>query len=152
MGGHRQGQAFLCLDSLDEVAPALRPEMITLINRWAHQTGGTWIIGSRFTEYKGGQFAPGLFTEWELQPLEQTTRRDLARRLVPVLSQLLPMPQRQAPPDPEIVVQAIETHPQAPRPGARIRCCFQSGGCGAGPAGPLPTSRAALYQQVSRRC
>jgi NACHT domain len=65
-----EGYAFLCLDSLDEVVPAQRADIIALINREAVRCGGTWIIGSRFTEYKGGQFIHGQFTEWELQALD----------------------------------------------------------------------------------
>ena len=82
------GYVFLCLDSLDEVVPAQRPDIIALINREAVRCGGTWIIGSRFTEYKGGQFLHGQFTEWELQALDQTMRLELAQRLFPVLSDL----------------------------------------------------------------
>ncbi len=143
----QQGQAVLCLDSLDEVAPALRPEIITLLNRWARQSGGIWIIGSRYTEYKGGQFAPGQFTEWELQPLEPATRRELARRLVPVLYQLLPTTRSDVPPDAEIVVQAIETHPQAAAWGENP-LLFSLAAAVHIQQGHLPISRAALYQQV----
>src|SRR5207249_1222186 len=50
------GQAFLCLDSLDEVAPNQRAKMIEWINTWASRPGNTWVVGSRFTEYKNGQF------------------------------------------------------------------------------------------------
>ncbi len=143
----QQGQACLCLDGLDEVAPALRPEIIARINDWAQQTGGTWIIGSRFTEYKGGQFAPGQFTEWELQPLEHTTRQELARQLVPVLHQLLSAPESSRMPGPEAVVQAIETHPQATSWGENPLLFSLAVGVQV-QYGSLPTSRVVLYQQV----
>lgn len=143
----QQGQAFLCLDSLDEVAPALRPEIIARINGWAQQAGGTWIVGSRFTEYKGGQFAPGQFAEWELQPLEHAARQGLARRLVPVLHHLLSVSESSRMPDPEAVVQAIETHPQATSWGENPLLFSLAVGVQV-QHGSLPTSRAALYQQV----
>lgn len=79
------GNAFLCLDSLDEVLPALRPEVIAFLNKEAPRCRGTWIIGSRFTEYKGGQFAHSQFAEWELQALSEQERLALARQLLPAL-------------------------------------------------------------------
>src|SRR5260370_5346979 len=79
------GNAFLCLDSLDEVLPALRPDVIALLNKEALRCRGTWIIGSRFTEYKGGQFTHGQFAEWELQALTEPDRLALARQLLPAL-------------------------------------------------------------------
>src|SRR5436305_3915566 len=77
-----EGNAFLCLDSLDEVTPDLRSRIIELINSWAAEKGNTWIIGSRFTEYKGGQFKQGQFSEWELLPMNRVLRLELARRLL----------------------------------------------------------------------
>ncbi|MEO6892523.1 MAG: hypothetical protein ABI456_22550, partial [Ktedonobacteraceae bacterium] len=77
------GNAFLCLDSLDEVLPALRPEVIAFLNTEVPRCRGTWIIGSRFTEYKGGQFAHSRFAEWELQSLDKQQRLTLARQLLP---------------------------------------------------------------------
>jgi HEAT repeat protein len=79
------GNAFLCLDSLDEVLPALRPDVIAFLNKEAPRCQGTWIIGSRFTEYKGGQFAHSQFAEWELQALSEQERLALARQLLPAL-------------------------------------------------------------------
>ena len=100
-----QGRAFLCLDSLNEVVPALRPDMISLINREALRCGGTWVIGSRFTEYKGGQFAYGQFAEWELQPLDQVMRLELARHLFPILADML---HRVPASSPEAFLEALE--------------------------------------------
>ncbi|HEX4206659.1 MAG TPA: HEAT repeat domain-containing protein [Ktedonobacteraceae bacterium] len=81
------GQALLCLDGLDEVIPALRPALIAHLDSEALRSGGTWVIGSRLAEYKGGQFTPGSFATWELQALDKQTRDDLAHRLFPILTQ-----------------------------------------------------------------
>ena len=78
-----EGRAFLCMDSLDEVAPEQRPSMIRIVNEHATSTGNIWIVGSRFTEYKGGQFRRGQFAEWELQPMTHGLRQELAHRLLP---------------------------------------------------------------------
>lgn len=86
------GQAFLCLDSLDEVLPDQRPAIIAFINREALLAGGTWIISSRFTEYQGGQFSSSSFVEWELLPLDAALRRQLAAHLLPPLADLLRRP------------------------------------------------------------
>lgn len=89
MAAINEGRAFLCLDSLDEVVPAERAAVIAFINREAVRCGGTWVIGSRFTEYKGGQFLHSQFAEWELQPLDETMRLEMAQHLLPVLAHLL---------------------------------------------------------------
>ena len=85
----QSGQAFLCLDSLDEVLPTWRSDVITFLNVKAPHYGGTWIIGSRFTEYKGGQFSHSQFTEWELQALNEKERTELASQLLPLLHKAL---------------------------------------------------------------
>ena len=85
----RQGHAFVALDSLDEVAPDHRPRMIELVNSRASEQGNTWIVGSRFTEYKGGQFKQGQFSEWELLPMDARLRRELATKLLPEIATLL---------------------------------------------------------------
>src|SRR5262249_1078497 len=79
------GHAIICLDSLDEVLPQHRPAVISQINTWAVRPGGVWVVGSRFTEYKGGQFAQSQFDEWELAPLDERTQLALAQRLLPAL-------------------------------------------------------------------
>lgn len=84
-GAINAGRAFLCLDSLDEVLPPLRPDVIALLNQEASRCRGVWIIGSRFTEYKGGQFASSQFAEWELQALGEQERLSLAHHLLPAL-------------------------------------------------------------------
>jgi HEAT repeat protein len=84
-----QGQAFMCLDSLDEVPPKVRPEEIRLINEWTSSTNSIYIIGSRFTDYKGGLLRSDQFTEWELQPMTLSLRQELAKRLLPELYRLM---------------------------------------------------------------
>ncbi|GHO88019.1 HEAT repeat domain-containing protein [Dictyobacter formicarum] len=78
------GKAFIALDSLDEVSPDLRPKIIELINDWARIPGNTWIVGSRFTEYKGGQFKAGSFAEWELLPMSRELQNVLAEKIFAV--------------------------------------------------------------------
>src|SRR5207244_6755598 len=83
------GHAFVALDSLDEVDPGQRARMIEFINSRASEPGNIWLVGSRFTEYKGGQFKHGRFAEWELLPMSAQLRHDLATRLFPELQRLL---------------------------------------------------------------
>jgi hypothetical protein len=40
------GQAFVCLDSLDEVEPQRRQKMIEWVNAWEAEPDNTWVIGS----------------------------------------------------------------------------------------------------------
>ena len=145
------GNAFLCLDSLDEVLPALRPDLIALLNTEAPRCQGTWIIGSRFTEYQGGQFTHSQFTEWELQPLNEQERLDLARRLLPALSEA-------------IAEQASQMTPVAPSAEEFLKALHhqqQIAAWGENPlllslaailylqTGTLPASRTLLYAHVT---
>jgi len=57
----KRGHAFVALNSLDEVDPTRRAHMIELVNSRASEPGNIWLVGSRFTEYKGGQFKHGQF-------------------------------------------------------------------------------------------
>ncbi len=82
------GQALLCLDGLDEVDARLRPEVIAMINRDAARYDGVWLIGSRFTDYKGKQFDQAQFYEWEVKPLTDEQRQALAQALLPRLQRL----------------------------------------------------------------
>ncbi len=132
------GGAFLCLDSLDEVAPALRPDIIALINRQSGRWGGNWIVGSRFTEYKGGQFGHDRFAEWELTPLDHDLRQELARRLLAALG---------GDRDPIAFVVALEAHAQA-RAWGENPLLLSLAAVGYARAGALPTSRVALYREV----
>jgi len=141
------GHAMLCLDSLDEVVPVLRPDVIALINREVVRYGGTWIIGSRFTEYKGGQFTHGQFAEWELQPLDEKMRLKLAEHLFPVLIQALA-------PSPTLTI------PSASAFVALLKDDVHNATWGENPllfslaatiyvqSGTLPTSRALLYREI----
>ncbi len=141
-----KGRAFICLDSLDEVDPQQRPRIIELINFWSSNAGCTWVIGSRFTEYKGGQFKQGQFTEWELLPMDHTLRLELAQRLLPEIQRLLSIDPA-ASPSPVVFVNILEQHLQASAWGENpllFSLCavvfVQTGG--------LPSSRSMLYREV----
>ncbi len=106
------GQAFVALDSLDEVAPAQRSQMIALVNSLASDQGNIWLVGSRFTDYKSGQLKSGQFAEWELLSMTPQLRRELAEKLFPELCRLLLF---EANPclSPSDFVNLLENHPQA---------------------------------------
>jgi HEAT repeat protein len=144
-----RGHALVCLDSLDEVAPAQRPDMIALINRLAPECGGAWVVGSRFSEYKGGQFARGQFAEWEIQALGPVQRAELARRLLPVLHQLLHGSEEDISLqiDPAPFVAALAAHPHAAAWGQNP-LLFSLAAAVYVQEGALPSSRAALYGEV----
>ena len=146
------GNAFLCLDSLDEVLPALRPDVIAFLNKEALRCLGTWIIGSRFTEYKGGQFAHSQFTEWELQVLDERERLTLARQLLPTLYDALYR---------DVAQNLKPAMPSAEAYIEELQQCTQIATWGENPlllsltavlytqTGRLPASRAVLYAQVT---
>jgi HEAT repeat protein len=142
-----EGQAFVCLDSLDEVAPRERPEIIRLINELAARPDNTWVVGSRFTEYKGGQFKRGQFAEWELLPLDYEMRQHLALRLLPELYRLLPRTDASAVPEPAMFVQRLEYHQRAAAWGENP-LLFSLAATVFARTGTLPNGLAALYQQV----
>ncbi|GCE22476.1 HEAT repeat domain-containing protein [Dictyobacter kobayashii] len=137
------GQAVLCLDSLDEVLPAQRPEIIAIINRSATLYSGTWIIGSRFTEYQGGQFTSGRFSEWTLLPLNYTLRLQLAERLLPLLSQLLQTPQ----PSVETFIHALN-HDRRIAEWGNNPLLFSLAAIAYVRQGMLPAQRATLYASI----
>jgi HEAT repeat protein len=147
-----EGGAFLCLDSLDEVLPALRPDVIAFLNREAPRCGGTWIIGSRFTEYKGGQFAHSQFAEWELQVLNEHARLALAHQLLPALYDVLygDMTQNLKPalPSAEAYVEALQQGTQIAAWGENP-LLFSLAAVLYTQTGRLPASRAVLYAQVT---
>ena len=99
-------------DSLDEVEPQQRARIIELINTWASSAGNTWVVGSRFTEYKGGQFKRGQFSEWELLPMNHAMRQELAQRLLSELQRLLQKPHRILL-SPLAFLNLLEHHPRA---------------------------------------
>jgi HEAT repeat protein len=146
------GKAFLCLDSLDEILPALRPDIIALINREALRCQGTWIVGSRFTEYQGGQFSHSQFAEWELQPLDKEKRLNLAEHLLPILHDILhqdiPADERPASPSAETFVQALQYDSQIAS-WAENPLLFSLAAVSYVQTGHLPATRAMLYQQVT---
>jgi predicted NACHT family NTPase len=142
--GIKNGQAFVCLDSLDEVDPQQRPRIIELINTWSLSSGGTWVIGSRFTEYKGGQFKQGQFTEWELLPMSDSLRLELAQRLLPELQRLLSVSYTILPLD-FVTVLGQHTYASA---WAENPLLFSLAAVVFTQTGGLPSSRAMLYREV----
>jgi HEAT repeat protein len=137
------GRAFLCLDSLDEVVPAQRPDIIALLDREAARCGGTWIIGSRFTEYKGGQFAQGQFAEWELQPLDKEMRLELAKHLLPLISHLLQQPATSSAED---FIEVLDKDARLAEWGTNP-LLFTLAAIVYAQTGMLPGSRATLYRE-----
>ncbi|MFL5702651.1 MAG: HEAT repeat domain-containing protein, partial [Ktedonobacteraceae bacterium] len=146
------GNAFLCLDSLDEVLPALRPDVIAFLNKEAPRCRGTWIIGSRFTEYKGGQFAHSQFAEWELQALNELERLALSRQLLPALSDALfsnvAQNLKPALPSAEAYVEELQQSTQIASWGENP-LLFSLAAVLYVQTGRLPASRAVLYAQVT---
>jgi RecA/RadA recombinase len=141
----RDGRAFVCLDGLDEVLPRLRAGIIRQINQLARRAGNIWIVGSRFTDYKGGQFQQGQFQEWELQPLDEERRLKLATQLLPELQRQLPQSVEHA--SPQGYVQALGGHRQAATWGANP-LLFSLGAVVYLRRGNLSGSRAMLYREV----
>ena len=144
--GINAGHAFLCLDSLDEVEPQQRSRMIELVNTLAARPGNTWIVGSRFTEYKGGQFKSSQFIEWELQPLSHELRLELAHRLLPELQHLLPI-STDIPMSPANFVHLLEQHSQAASWGENP-LLFSLTAIVFLKTGELPSSRTLLYHEI----
>jgi HEAT repeat protein len=141
-----RGQAVVALDSLDEVDPGQRARMITLVNDLASETGNTWLVGSRFTEYKGGQFKQGQFAEWELLPMSPQLRRELATRLLPELRHLL-VPGLVDTPSSASFVALLENHAHAAAWGENP-LLFSLAAVVFVKVGGLPPSRATLYRDV----
>lgn len=146
-------EAMFLLDGLDEVEPARRGEMIAQLNNWAAQPGGVWIIGSRFTEYKGGQFTEGRYREWELLPLDRAARLELARRLLPTLRRLGHTISSEGPGaleerlSPTALVDALEERPQT-RAWAENPLLLSLAALVYAREGALPARRAGLYSAV----
>jgi HEAT repeat protein len=141
-----RGKALLCLDSLDEVAPARRPDMIALINAGAREWGGMWIVGSRFTDYKGWQFERGEFSEWEMLPMTADLRTRLAERLIPLLYE--GMYEEEMPVGmPAVFVQTLQGRPQFAAWGENP-LLFTLAAVAFVHMGIFPESRAMLYEDV----
>lgn len=138
--------AVFLLDGLDEVEPARRARMIAWLNQWAAQPGGVWIIGSRYTEYKGGQFTEGRYDEWELLPLDRAARLELARRLLPALRRLSPA-ESAGRLSPTGLLDALETRPQT-HAWAENPLLLSLAALVYASQGALPGRRAGLYDAV----
>ncbi len=83
-----KGNAFICLDGLDEVINQ-REDIIGKINELTSHAGNIWIVSSRFTHFSvGEQLDLEKFTMWELLPMDAILRLELAKRLEPELQQL----------------------------------------------------------------
>ena len=141
------GRAFICLDSLDEVPAERRRSIIDWSNVLASDPGNIWIIGSRFSEYKGGQFKRGRFSEWELQPLTHQLRHELAERLLPELHKHIHESTEIDGRTPTSFVSALEGHIQASTWG-KNPLLFSLAAVAFVRSGVLPSSRTALHQQV----
>ena len=133
-------------DSLDEVDPQQRTRIIELINTWASNAGNIWIVGSRFTDYKGGQFKRGQFSEWELLPINHALRQELAQRLLPELQRLSHEPHRMLL-SPLAFLNILEHYPRAAAWGENP-LLFSLAAVVFARKGTLPSSRAALYHEV----
>ncbi len=140
------GNAFVALDSLDEVIPALRAQMIELVNHVAARHGNIWIVGSRFTDYKRGQLKYGQFAEWELLSMTPPLRRELATKLLPELLKL-PLAKTTVPLSPLDFVNLLEKHPQAATWGDNP-LLFSLAAVVFVKTGGLPSSRSSLYREV----
>lgn len=141
----QEKNAFLCLDSLDEVKPDLRTKIIEQVNVWGAEKGNVWIIGSRFTEYKGGQFTRGQFTEWELLPMTHDLRLELALGLIPELQRHLVNINTSL--SSEAFVRILEEHPRAAAWGENP-LLFSLAAVVFLTIEHLPPSRAILYREV----
>jgi len=144
----QQGRAFVCLDSLDEVLPRLRAGIIRRVNELARLPGTTWIVGSRFTDYKGGQFQQGQFQEWELQTLDESRRQRLAAQLLPEIQrQLSNTPSSVHELHPRAYVRALSEHRQTATWGENP-LLFSLAAVVYLRRGTLSGSRAMLYREV----
>src|SRR6266567_6516166 len=141
-----RGKAFVSLDSLDEVPPAQRSQMIALVNSLAADPGNVWLVGSRFTDYKSGQLKAGQFAAWELLSMTPELRRELAEKLFPELRRLL-LSEANGRSSPSDFVNLLEHHPQA-APWGDNPLLFSLAAAVYVKTGGLPLSRAVLYQQV----
>ena len=141
-----RGRAFVALDSLDEVIPALRPQMIEQVNHLAARHGNIWIVGSRFTDYKGGQLKHGQFAEWELLSMTPQLRRELATKLLPELLQL-PLAKTTTHLSALDFVTLLEKHSQAATWGDNP-LLFSLAAVVFIKTGGLPSSRSSLYREV----
>lgn len=139
------GCAFVCLDSLDEVI-LQRDQLVQTLRRIIQGSGqGTrWVVSSRFTDYVRGEFEDGSLVEWELLPLDDTLRRQLAQHLIPELQKLIPNP---LPVQDTDFLLALETHSRIKTWG-KNPLLFSLAAILFVQKGMLPASRRELYLQV----
>ncbi len=140
-----KGKAFLCLDTLEQVVPDRRRDIIAWINMQASSPGNVWIVSSRFNEYNGGQFNQQ-FVEWELRPMTYEVGQKLAQALIPELHQQIHGSNASLY-DPAAFVNTLEKHPQAVNWGTNP-LLFSLAALVFARTGTLPSSRAALYHEV----
>ena len=120
--------------------------MIEWVNAWAVEAGNVWVIGSRFTEYKGGSFKHGRFAEWEILSMDHKLRLELAERLFPELQRLIQGKSEQSQSSTTFVKQ-LEDHPQAAAWGENP-LLFSLAAVVFLQTGELPASRTMLYREV----
>lgn len=141
------GQAFVAFDGLDEVDPSQRVRMIEFVNSRAFEPGNSWLVGSRFTEYKGGQFKHGQFAEWELLPMSSQLRQELAAKLFPESRMFLSSSLSNSFSPSSRFVRLLENHSQAAAWGENP-LLFSLAAVVFVNTGGLPPSRATLYREV----
>src|SRR5581483_6726987 len=141
----QQGQAFICLDSLDEVVTG-QADMIHKMNTFvasAHPKT-TCVISSRFTDFKRGQFMSSRVVEWELLPLDYRLCHMLASRLLPELQRRMP---QAGTTDPKTFLNTLEMHPRIAA-WSKNPLLFSLAAILYVRRGKLPESRNELYLQV----
>jgi HEAT repeat protein len=141
----QQGEALICLDSLDEVTTG-QTDMIHKINAFLASVHPqtTCVISSRFTDFKSGQFLSSHVMEWELLPLDHSLGQKLAERLLPELQQRM---QQTGAGDPKTFLRMLEMHPRIAAWG-KNPLLFSLAAILYVRRGQLPESRRELYLQV----
>lgn len=141
----QQGEALICLDSLDEVTTG-QTEMVHKINAFLTSVHPqtTCVISSRLTDFKRGQFLAGQAMEWELLPLDHALGQLLAQRLLPELQQRMP---QAGPSDPKTFLKTLEMHPRIAA-WRKNPLLFSLAAILYVRRGRLPESRRELYLQV----
>ncbi len=141
----QQGQAFICLDSLDEVVTGqadIMQKLNTFMASVHPQT--TCVISSRFTDFKRGQFISNQAMEWELLPLDYQLCQMLAQRLLPELQRQMLQVETN---DPKAFLRTLEMHPRIAAWG-KNPLLFSLAAILYVRQGKLPESRKELYLQV----
>ncbi|WP_437783721.1 HEAT repeat domain-containing protein [Sorangium sp. So ce1097] len=139
-----EGTALVCLDGLDEVAPAKRGALLSWLVS-LRGVAGAWAVGSRFTSYRSGDLGQGGFTEWELLPLDEAAQRQLSDLL---LSRLAAADAPRSARDADAFLAALSQHPHvATWKGVPLLLSLAASAWAQ--RGALPASRAALYQRAT---